>query len=134
MDAARFTRDLQQAMTQALSRLDANLPYNPKVRLRAYGKNRLVVTPLEAQAEPAQLQRLKAEMDNRWSMTSVLNVLKETDFRVASLARSRAWAPGKSWAARTCNTACYSVFTASAPTWASNAWCQVAAGKVLVVE
>ena len=82
MDAARFIGGLQQTMAQALSRLDVSLPYNPKVRLRAYGKNRLVVTPLEAQAEPVQLQRLKAEMERRWSMTSLLDVLKETDFRV----------------------------------------------------
>ena len=82
MDAARFTGDLQRSMEQALSQFDANLPGNPKVRLRVYGKNRLVVTPYEAQAEPAQLQRLKAEIGRRWPMTSLLDVLKETDLRV----------------------------------------------------
>ena len=82
MDAARFTCDLQRAMEQALSRFDAGLPANPKVRFREYGKNRTVLTPLEAQAEPAQLQRLKAEIERRWSMTSLLDVLKETDLRV----------------------------------------------------
>ena len=82
MDSGQFTYRLQQTMEQALSRLDVSLPDNPKVRLRDYGKNRLVVTPLEAQAEPAQLQRLKAEMERRWSMTSLLDVLKETDLRV----------------------------------------------------
>ena len=82
MDAGQFIGDLQQAMEQALSQFDANLPGNPKVRLRAYGKNRLVVTPYEAQAEPVQLQRLKAEIGRRWPMTSLLDVLKETDLRV----------------------------------------------------
>ena len=47
MDADQFIGDLQRAMEQALSQFDANLPGNPKVRLRAYGKNRLVVTPYE---------------------------------------------------------------------------------------
>jgi len=82
MDAGQFIDRLQKTMEQALSRLDVSLPDNSKVRLRTYGKNRLVVTPLEAQAEPTQLQRLKAEMERRWSMTSLLDVLKETDFRV----------------------------------------------------
>ena len=82
MDADQFIGDLQRAMEQALSQFDANLPGNPKVRLRVYGKNRLVVTPYEAQAEPAQLQRLKAEIGRRWPMTSLLDVLKETDLRV----------------------------------------------------
>ena len=82
MDADQFIGDLQRAMEQALSQFDANLPGNPKVRLRAYGKNRLVVTPYEPQAEPVQLQRLKVEIGRRWPMTSLLDVLKETDLRV----------------------------------------------------
>jgi len=82
MDAERFIDDLQQTMGQALTQFDANLPSNPKVRLRTYGKNRIVVTPLEPQAEPAQLHRLKVEIGRRWPMTSLLDVLKETDLRV----------------------------------------------------
>ena len=54
MDAERFIDDWQQAMGQALPQCDAHLPTSPKVRLRTYGKNRLVVTPLDPQAEPAQ--------------------------------------------------------------------------------
>jgi len=69
-------------MGQALTQFDANLPSNPQVRLRTYGKNRIVVTPLEPQAEPAQLNRLKVEIGRRWPMTNLLDVLKETDLRV----------------------------------------------------
>lgn len=82
LDAERFIADVRQAMEHALTRVDANLLANPKVRLRPYGKNRIVVTPLEPQAEPAQLQRLKGEISRRWPMTSLLDVLKETDLRV----------------------------------------------------
>ena len=127
MDAGQFIGGVQQTMAQALSRLDVSLPDNPKVRLRAYGKNRLVVTPLEAQAEPAQLQRLKAEMDRRWSMTSLLDVLKETDFRVGFTGAFKSLGTGKSSAARICNTVSCCASTVSEPTWASNAWCQAAA-------
>lgn len=83
MDAERFIDDLQKTMRQALTQLDATLPSNPKVRLRTYGKNRIVVTPLDPQAEPAQLQRLKVEIGHRWPMTSLLDVLKETDLRMS---------------------------------------------------
>jgi TnpA family transposase len=82
MDAERFIDDLQQAMEQALAHFDAHLPANPKVRLRTYGTKRIVVTPLDPQAEPTQLQRLKVEIGRRWPMTSLLDVLKETDLRV----------------------------------------------------
>jgi len=82
MDAERFIDDLQQTMGKALTQFDANLPTNPKVRLRTYGKNRIVVTPLEPQAEPIQLNRLQAEIGRRWPMTSLLDVLKETELRV----------------------------------------------------
>ena len=82
MDVERFIDDLQQAMGKALTQFDANLPTNPKVRLRTYGKNRLVVTPLEPQAEPVQLVALKEEIARRWPMTSLLDIVKETDLRV----------------------------------------------------
>lgn len=57
MEVERFIDDLQQPMGQALTQCDANLPSTPKVRLRTYGQNRMVVTPLEPQAEPAQWNR-----------------------------------------------------------------------------
>lgn len=78
----QWIAQLQQAMADALSRLDAGLPKNPKVKLRTYGQNRIVLSPLEAQPEPVPLTTLKAEISRRWSMTSLLDVLKETDFRV----------------------------------------------------
>ena len=65
MDVERFIDDLQQTMGKALTQFNAHLPTNPKVRLRTYGKNRLVVTPLEPQAEPVQLNRLKVEIGRR---------------------------------------------------------------------
>ena len=38
--------------------------------------------PLEPQVEPAHLERLKAEIGQRWPMISLLDILKETDLRV----------------------------------------------------
>ena len=73
---------LQQTMRDALGELDTNLPRNPKVRLRATGKKRIVLSSLDPQPEPSQLRRLKTEVGRRWPMTSLLDVLKETDLRV----------------------------------------------------
>jgi TnpA family transposase len=53
-----------------------------KVTLREQGKNRIKLSPLEPQPEPAHIVRLKAELMSRWPMTSLLDVLKETDLRV----------------------------------------------------
>ncbi len=80
--ADRFVETLQQAMQQALSQLDANLPNNDKVKLKPYGQKRIIVTPFDPQPEPTQLLHLKAEINRRWPMTSLLDVLKETDLRV----------------------------------------------------
>jgi hypothetical protein len=40
------------------------------------------VSPLEPQAEPINLSRIKTEIMRRWSMTSLMDILKETDLRV----------------------------------------------------
>lgn len=77
-----FIVRLQQQMETALSQLNQTLPDNPKVRLRTQGKNRIVVTPYDPQPEPVQLKRLKAEVNRCWPMTSLLDVLKETDLRI----------------------------------------------------
>ncbi len=82
MDADQFITTVQQAMRQWLGELDTGLPINPMVRLRPKGKNRIVLTPSDPQPEPVQLLRLKTEVGRRWPMTSLLDVLKETDLRV----------------------------------------------------
>ena len=80
-DVAHFISTLQQVMQTALSELNASFPHNPKVTLRQYGKKRIVLSKSEPQPEPVQLARLKAEVNRRWPMTSLLDVIKETDLR-----------------------------------------------------
>jgi TnpA family transposase len=69
-------------MQEALTQFDRGLPRNPKVRLRAYGDHRIVLTPLDAEPAPAHLEHIKAEVLRRWPMTGLLDMLKETDLRV----------------------------------------------------
>ena len=61
-DADTFIAKVQADMQEALTQFDRGLPQNPKVRLRTYGDNRIVLTPLEAEPEPSQLGQLKAEV------------------------------------------------------------------------
>lgn len=81
-DPETFIQQIQEQMAAALSQLDRTLPDNPKVRLRPDGKNRIVVTPYDPQPTPTQLERLKTEVNRRWPMTSLLDVLKEADLRI----------------------------------------------------
>jgi TnpA family transposase len=77
-----FIAGVRQAMEDALIRFNDGLPNNPKATLRAQGKNRIKLSPLEPQPEPANILHLKAELMSRWPMTRLLDVLKETDLRV----------------------------------------------------
>lgn len=83
LEAATFIAREQQALTTALEELDRTLPGNPKVELRErQGKSWITLSPLVAQPEPLHLSRLKAEVEQRWHWTSLLDMLKETDLRV----------------------------------------------------
>ena len=79
-EAETFVARLQEAMRGTLAMLDRGLQRNPLVKLLPRGK--IVVSPLEAVPEPLHLGNLKAELLQRWPMTSLLDVLRETDLRV----------------------------------------------------
>jgi len=77
-NAQKFSAGLREELTQALRQLNANLPRNPNVRLVAQGEKRICLSPLEPLPEPANLAAIKAEIEKRWSGTSLIDVLKET--------------------------------------------------------
>ena len=80
--AEDFIAGVRHTMEEALTRFNDGLPANPKVTLHAQGKNRIKLSPLDPQPEPANILRVKAELMSRWPMTSLLDVVKETDLRV----------------------------------------------------
>jgi hypothetical protein len=82
LDADRFIADLQVEMREALSTFDAGLKKNHHVRLKAKGGGWITLTPLDAQPDPANLTALKAELNALWPMTSLLDMVKETDLRL----------------------------------------------------
>lgn len=81
-DVNAFIATKQQGVRDALAALDHDLPTNPHVRLLDKGGGWIALTPLAAQAEPPQLDALKGEVGQRYAMTPLLDMLKETDLRV----------------------------------------------------
>ena len=83
LDAEAFVSQIKIELEAALSNLNSNLPCNEKVKIKKRGKKAYIsVTPLTAQTAPPNLEALKKELGRRWPSTSLLDVLKETDFRV----------------------------------------------------
>jgi TnpA family transposase len=82
IEADTFISKLKQDMREGLAHLNDTLPRNAYVSLRAKGKNRICLSPLQPQPEPEQLRHLKREIGSRWPMTNLLDVLKETELRV----------------------------------------------------
>ncbi|CAA9891728.1 transposase (fragment) [Candidatus Methylobacter favarea] len=82
LDAEQFIANLQAEMREALNTFDNGLKNNPFVRLSSKNNGWIILTPLEAQPEPPNLAMLKAELNALWPMTSLLDVVKETDLRL----------------------------------------------------
>jgi TnpA family transposase len=83
LDVEAFIAHERQALADALAMLNAGMPQNPKVKIgERNGKSWITLSPLEPQPEPVNLLRLQAEVKRRWVMTSLLDMLKEADFRI----------------------------------------------------
>lgn len=81
VDVTTFINDIKDHMEAALSAFNTHLPNDPLVRIKQRGKIRLSITPFAPLPEPPNLDALKEELARRWPSTSLLDVLKETDFQ-----------------------------------------------------
>lgn len=82
-DVETFISSLQQQMAEGLEKLDQGIPKNQAVTIIGKkGQGLIRLSPFEAAPEPINLKRLKAEINNIWTNTSLLDILKETDLRV----------------------------------------------------
>jgi Tn3 transposase DDE domain len=81
-DVEAFITNLQQQMTNGLTKLDQGMPKNEPVKILTKNNGWIKLSPFAALPEPLNLKRLKKEIEQRWSMTSLLDMLKETDLRV----------------------------------------------------
>ncbi len=84
LDAKAYTQALREEMSRNLKALNDGMPSNPRVKI-VTGKDgsRISISPYEALPEPENIVALKQEIIKRWSGTSLLDVLKETDLRVS---------------------------------------------------
>ena len=82
LEAERFVAALQKEMRTALAILDAGLPDNRSVRVTGRRGGSISITPFAPQPEPPNLTALKAAVTGTWPMTSLLDMLKETDLRL----------------------------------------------------
>ena len=81
LEADRFVAALQAELAAALGALNDELPANPAVRILPTAHGRIALAPLAPQSEPPNLADLKAALAARWPMTSLLDILKETELR-----------------------------------------------------
>ncbi|HEY9741784.1 MAG TPA: Tn3 family transposase [Coleofasciculaceae cyanobacterium] len=82
LDADEFIASLQGRMQEALAELDREIPKNPSVKLLNKHNGWIRLSPFPANPEPTNLARLKTEIERCWPMTSLLDMLKETDLGV----------------------------------------------------
>ena len=77
-----FISNLQGQMEDGLTQLNQGMPKNTPVKILTKNNGWIRLSPFAALPEPANLNHLKREIEQRWSMTSLLDMLKETDLRV----------------------------------------------------
>ena len=80
-DVESFINRLRQEMVDSLSTLNAGLGKNAWLTLEENRKHPIKLSPLPAQAEPLNIAQLKREIQQRWPMTPLLDMLKEVDLR-----------------------------------------------------
>lgn len=82
VEAESFVERIRQTLRAELAALNDGLPTNAEVTLLGKAGGWIKLSPLAAQPEPQNLLALKSEIGRRWPMTSLLDVLKETDLRL----------------------------------------------------
>ena len=82
LDADRFIAQLREEVRDALHVLDSGLEQDNQVRIGAKGGGWITLTPLDAQPDPPTLTAFKADLNATWPMTSLLDMVKETDLRL----------------------------------------------------
>ena len=91
VEADRFIETIKAEMRTELATLDAGMPKNADVRLgERRGKSWITLTPLDAQLDPDNIIRIKAELQTKWSMSGLLDRSRKEICGSASPTRLRA--------------------------------------------
>ena len=82
-DVEVFISGLKSRLDTALHELNDSILTNPKVIIKDRKKKGAIkITPFDPQKEPQKLEFLKQEVANLWPNLSLIDILKEADFRV----------------------------------------------------
>lgn len=84
-------------MSEALEQFNRGLPTNSKVTICDTREPWIRLSPLQAQPEPEHLGKLKEELHRRWATIPLLDILKETEFRLQFTRHFRGQVIEKSW-------------------------------------
>jgi TnpA family transposase len=85
LDPDEFVTTLRAEMRTELAALDAELPTLGWVDIAERRAGAIRLTPLEAETEPRNLRRLKAEVHRRWGTVPLIDMLKEAVLRTGCL-------------------------------------------------
>ncbi len=81
-DVEQFIEKVQNQMRFWLERLDRGMPKNHAVQISSKKGGSIHLTPFTPLPEPPLLATLKGALLERWSVISLLDMLKETDLRI----------------------------------------------------
>jgi len=81
-DSETFISSVKKSMVDGLNMLNEGMPNNPMVKIRKKGNNRICVSPSPPQSDPQNITKLKYDIFDRWSATSLIDVFKEADIRI----------------------------------------------------
>jgi hypothetical protein len=98
-DARAFTTALKSKLTDALTRLNRTIPANPKARILWRCKNRISITPFEALPPAPAVDAIQAELERRWPMTELIDLMTETAARTGFLDTFASSCAAESWIA-----------------------------------
>lgn len=77
----KFVKGLQETMRESLKMLNSNINTNSKVKILSKKGGWISISPFEAQPEPENIHDIKKSVISKWPMTSLLDMLKETELR-----------------------------------------------------
>ncbi|MCP4360162.1 MAG: Tn3 family transposase [Chloroflexi bacterium] len=82
LDAQTFINQLRQTMVDALTQFNDEFSKNEHVTILPRKKRKIKLSPLTPQPKAPHIPFLKQALQQRWPMTDLLDMLKETDLRV----------------------------------------------------
>ena len=82
LDVHEFVNPSKSKLHSKLSNLNSQITANKKVKITDKNGGHIKISPSEPQAEPPNIKKLHRAIRQEWSMTNLIDILKETDLQV----------------------------------------------------